>query len=218
MRFGDVQAQYCVVSRQAGVSTSGFGGFSGKPMRSKTPRIVSARRADGSLVCLSDLPPNKTRWTRLRKLAVVECHDFGLIDTEEACRRYELTPSELAEWKASTATRSSREMIWTDRPRNQVTGVVRAGALAIDLGCRTVKLDDRLIETSPSEWTILKALAEADGAVVSTSMILGALYRRQEDAAGPKTADVLICRLRRKLGTEADRVSAVWGRGYRLLK
>lgn len=75
-----------------------------------------------------------------------------------------------------------------------------------------------MLEVSPSEWRILCALAEADGAVVTTAMVMGALYRRQEDAAGHKTADVLICRLRKKLGDQADRIEAVWGRGYRLGK
>jgi hypothetical protein len=34
---------------------------------------VAARRQDGSLITLSDLPDPSSRWTRLRKQTVIEC-------------------------------------------------------------------------------------------------------------------------------------------------
>ncbi len=182
------------------------------------PERVSARREDGSMVCLSELPPRNTRWTRLRKRAVVECHDLGLIETGEVLRRYGMTVEELDEWRVLSTPLASRDMIWTDRPRVRSGGVVTAGEMCIDLDREVLLLGGLEIDTSPSEWIILTALAEADGAVVTTAMILGALYGRQEDAAGSKTADVLICRLRKKLGRHSDRISAVWGRGYRLIR
>lgn len=177
---------------------------------------IAARRPDGSLICLSDLPEPHVRWTRLRKKAVVECFEHGLIPAEAVCRRYDLTEHELAEWCATAAEGGKTPRVWTERPRNVDHGVVAAGALHVDLDRGLVRLGDRTLSVSPSEWRILAALAEAAGAVVSTPMLMGALYGDADAAAGPKIADVLICRLRKRLGPEAARIVAIWGRGYRL--
>jgi len=175
-----------------------------------------ARRADGSVICLSDLPAPGVRWTRRRKRAVVECVEHGLIPADAACRRYDLTVQELAEWRATAARGDRAPAAWIDRPRPIRRGTVTAGALRIDLDRLTVRLGDRTVAMSPSEWRILAAIAEADGAVVSTAMLMGALYDHPEPTTGPKIADVLLCRLRKRLGPEAGRIIAIWGRGYRL--
>lgn len=189
--------------------------------RGRIPRFgsaapISARREDGSLICLSDLPDPDVRWTRRRKKAVVECFEHGLIAVDAVCRRYDLTEQELAEWCASAANGGRTQPIWTDRPRQVTDGVVVAGALHVDLDRCLVRLGDRTLSVSPSEWRILAALAEAAGAVVSTAMLMGVLYANADAAAGPKIADVLICRLRKRLGPEATRIVAIWGRGYQL--
>lgn len=181
------------------------------------PPRVSARRPDGSLLTLGDLPDAGLRWTRLRKKAVIDCIDAHLIGTAAICRRYGLTEVELDEWRAAVKGVRSPVM-WRDRPRRRTTGTVTAGPLAVDLETSTARLDGVPLDLSPSETRILVALAEADGAVVSTAMIMGVLYSRIEDAAGAKIADVLICRLRKKLGADVDRVGAIWGRGYYLVR
>ncbi len=48
-----------------------------------------------------DLPPeNTTRWVVRRKAQVVRAIDTGLIDEDEACRRYNLTMEELQSWRS----------------------------------------------------------------------------------------------------------------------
>lgn len=180
------------------------------------PAKVAARREDGSLVCLSDLPDRNLRWTRGRKRAVVDCVEHGLVSCAAVCRRYGLTPCELDEWRETRAAQGDGPQIWRPRPRPITRGAVRSGRLSIDLDANAASIGAKRIGMSPSEWRLLAALAEAGGAVVTTAMLLGALYGRAEDAAGPKIADVLICRLRKRLGSEASRIVAVWGRGYRL--
>ncbi len=181
------------------------------------PERVGARRPDGSLLTLGDLPTDGQRWTRRRKRAVIECIECGLIGAAAVCRRYGLSPSELDEWRAGVSSGDRHPVIWRDRPRQRTTGIVTTGRLAIDLDAGHATLSGHRIELSPSEWRILAALAEADGALVSTAMIMGVLYAGPENAAGPKIADVLLCRLRKKLGPAGDRVAAVWGRGYCLV-
>lgn len=182
------------------------------------PERVGARRADGSLLTLGDLPEHGLRWTRRRKQVVIECIETGLICSAAICRRYGLTPVELDEWRATVLSGTRTPVIWTERPRIRTSGTVRAGRLAVDLDRMVARVDDAPLDLSPSEWRILAALSEADGAVVSTLMIMGVLYSPLDEAAGPKIADVLICRLRKKLGPVHDRVAAIWGRGYYLAR
>ena len=180
------------------------------------PDKVSARRPDGSLLTLGDLPDDGQRWTRRRKQAVIDCIECGLIGASVICSRYDLSPAELDEWRAGVTSGNRYPTIWPERPRHRISGIVTSGSLVIDLDEGRATLHGDRIDLSPSEWRILAALAEAAGAVVSTAMIMGALYPDPKDAAGAKIADVLVCRLRRKLVLESDRVAAVWGRGYYL--
>jgi Protein of unknown function (DUF1153) len=51
---------------------------------------------------LNGLPPAGTRrWVARRKAAVVAAVRRGLINREEACRRYELSEEELSSWQRS---------------------------------------------------------------------------------------------------------------------
>ena len=174
--------------------------------------LVAVRRSDGTLLTLGDLPDAQSRWTRMRKRAVTECIDHGLLSPELARRRYRLTDSELGEWRAHR--RGKSPVAWMDRPRVVVAGTVRRGELAIDLDARAVQLGGAPLTLSASEWKVLATIAEASGEIVTSAMIMGALYGDAETSPGAKIVDVLICRLRRKLGPEAGRLAAVWGRGY----
>ena len=62
----------------------------------------------------------------------------------------------------------------------------------------------------------LGALVEAGGAIVTNAMLMGVLYGTRR-IRGRKIIDVLVCRIRQKLGAGAQVVDAVWGRGYRFL-
>jgi len=175
---------------------------------------VAARRADGSLLTLSDLPDPQGRWTRLRKQTVMECIDHGLLSPEVAQRRYRLTEFELAEWRATEAAGGRAPLAWAERPRLVKSGIVNRGSIAIDLDAKKVEVEGDLVALSNSEWTVLSAIAEANGEIVTSPMIMGALYGGSAKAASIKIVDVLVCRLRRKLGVAADLLDVVWGRGY----
>lgn len=47
-------------------------------------------------------PPNTRRWVKSRKLAVIQAIQEGELSEEEACRRYDLSPEELASWTRLT--------------------------------------------------------------------------------------------------------------------
>lgn len=64
---------------------------------SKDPYVIGP---DGSPLTLADLPPvNTKRWVIRRKAEVVAAVRGGLLDLEEACRRYNLTVEEFLSWQ-----------------------------------------------------------------------------------------------------------------------
>ncbi|HEY2682994.1 MAG TPA: response regulator [Steroidobacteraceae bacterium] len=90
------------------------------------------------------------------------------------------------------------------------------GALVIDPAARTVRLQDKHVSLSSSEFELLYVLAAHAGEVQSRSALFEHLYRRQYDGID-RVLDIRISRLRRKLGDDADRserIKTVWGHGY----
>ena len=177
---------------------------------------VAARRADGTLITLGDLPDPHSRWTRLRKQTVIDCIDHGLLTLDGARRQYRLTEAELGEWRAAAEGRGRAPITWSQRPRAVVGGVIQRKGLEIDLDAQELRVDGQTLTLSNSEWIVLATVAEADGQIVTSAMIMGVLYPDEASAAGIKIVDVLMCRLRRKLGNAAGYLEALWGRGYYL--
>jgi two-component system OmpR family response regulator len=89
---------------------------------------------------------------------------------------------------------------------------IRLGAVEIDANTRTVWRDDMKIELTAREWSLLDALLNRLGRVVSKSD-LDALTRGFEGEAASNSLDVHIFNLRRKLG--ANIIQTVRGQGYR---
>ena len=66
--------------------------------REKGP--VSITLPDGRKLTRSDLPPPDTRrWVSRRKAIVLAAVEHGLIDAEEAQRRYQISAEELDNWR-----------------------------------------------------------------------------------------------------------------------
>jgi len=179
-----------------------------------TTARVAARRSDGSLVTLGDLPDPAMRWTLPRKRVVVECVDLGLLGFEAAASRYRLTREELGEWRSGVLARGRTPLLWAERPVRISGGRLTAGEADIDLDARRLRIGGQVVALSESEWTVLATVAEAGGAIVTSAMIMSQLYRGRDTVAGSKIVDVLVCRLRRKLGAQAGRFKSVWGRGH----
>lgn len=64
----------------------------------KAARPRTVRLPDGRVMTLADLPTRDTRWVASRKAAVVEAVDHGLLDRDEAIRRYDLSEEEFEAW------------------------------------------------------------------------------------------------------------------------
>lgn len=176
---------------------------------------VAVRRADGTILTLGDLPAADVRWTYQRKRLVVDCIELELLSPAAAERRYALGAAELDEWRELVVRGGRGPEVWPTRPCPISGGMVRAGDIAVDLDARMLMVSGSAVHLSDAEWMILACLAEAGGGIVSNAMLMGALYSGGR-VRGRKIVDVLVCRLRQKLGLAASGVEVIWGRGYRL--
>lgn len=95
-------------------------------------------------------------------------------------------------------------------------GLLRFGALVIDRAARSVRLNDRAITLSSSEFDLLTCLASHAGEIQSREALFRRLYKRDYDGLD-RTLDVRISQLRKKLGEDgetSERIKTIWGQGY----
>ncbi|MGI9598983.1 MAG: response regulator transcription factor [Acidimicrobiales bacterium] len=88
-----------------------------------------------------------------------------------------------------------------------------AGPIAIDPTTRRVTEEGREIHLTPTEFDLLRALAEAGGAVLSRDQLLAMVWGYR-DGSGARTVDSHIRSVRAKL--TADLIRTVHGVGYAL--
>jgi len=92
---------------------------------------------------------------------------------------------------------------------------IAIGDLEIDTERREVRVHGQPVELAFKEFELLKALAEAQGRVVTREFLLDTVWGF--DYYGEtRTVDVHVRYLRRKLGPAGDRIQTVRGVGYKL--
>jgi DNA-binding response OmpR family regulator len=95
---------------------------------------------------------------------------------------------------------------------------VRAGGLVLEPSSLCATLDGRPLQLTAYEWTVLRALAERAGRVLSRQQLLE-LAKGDAEGAFDRSIDVQISRLRHKLGDDprAPRIiKTIRGAGYML--
>ncbi len=93
---------------------------------------------------------------------------------------------------------------------------LRIGSLELAVASRTARLRGRLLELTTAEFELLSLLARHRGRVLSRDRILDET-RGLDFEAFDRSIDVLVSRLRHKLGDDARRpvfIRTIWGRGY----
>ena len=120
---------------------------------------------------------------------------------------YLVKPFDLAELSARVGAVARR---YTGNP-NPVTTV---NDLLIDLTARELKRDERIIDLTPREWTLMEALVQRPNRTVSKSSLENRLYDLGTEVES-NTVEVHISRLRKKIGR--DQIQTVRGVGYRLV-
>ena len=94
-------------------------------------------------------------------------------------------------------------------------GVIRVRQLLIHPGRREVKLGERVLDLTFTEFSVLQCLARRPGWVFTRNQIVEAV-RGEEYHVTERSVDVQIVSLRKKLGEHADSIETVRGVGYRL--
>lgn len=93
--------------------------------------------------------------------------------------------------------------------------VYPVGLGVLDVAARTLRLGQREVELTPTEFQLLRALLRQRGAVCSRETLLDAISSPGEPQ-NLRSVDTQIRRLRRKLGSAGRAVQTVRGFGYRL--
>lgn len=101
-----------------------------------------------------------------------------------------------------------------------------AGLVAAELGLepgvaqdeagREVRIGGHAVQLTPLEYGVLRCLEEHEGKAVSRGTILDAVWGYASDG-GSNVVDVVVRRLRRKLGDAGTAVETIRGTGYRLI-
>jgi two-component system OmpR family response regulator/two-component system copper resistance phosphate regulon response regulator CusR len=120
---------------------------------------------------------------------------------------YLVKPFAFAELKARVEAVCRRS---SDRPSPELT----TGDLKLDLSNHRAYLQNREIELTPTEFSIIELLMRHDGQVVTRKMLCEHVWGFEWD--GPTNViEVHVTRLRKKLGRDGQsRISTVRGRGY----
>jgi two-component system phosphate regulon response regulator PhoB len=205
------------------------------------PALAEALRAEGHRVDLLTDPAialNRAE-TRGYDLVLTEI-DLGRIDGFELCRRlrqHSKAPILVTTRRASEIDRVVafeigvddyvlkpyfiREVVLRVRARLRPnvpspSMALRLGALEIDTGTRRVTLDGQRVALTPTEFTLLSAIARRQGTVATRSELLREVWELP-DGEETRTLDTHVRRLRDKLGHWGDHVETLRGVGYRLV-
>jgi DNA-binding response OmpR family regulator len=92
--------------------------------------------------------------------------------------------------------------------------VLERGGVRLDPGRREVSRGDQTITLSPKEFGVLSVLMRAEGAVVSSEVLLERVWDEHVDPF-TNTVRVTVMNLRRKLGPPAV-IETIIGTGYRM--
>jgi len=95
-------------------------------------------------------------------------------------------------------------------------GEKKYGTLKLDLGRMKASLKEKDLGLSPYEFTLLSALAQAQGRVLSRDQLMDRLKGESSDAFD-RSIDVAISKLRSKLGDDPRKpryILTVYGQGY----
>ena len=104
-----------------------------------------------------------------------------------------------------------------EAPADQSDEVLEAGTIHLDIPAHRLLIDGTETPLTATEFKLLRELLASAGRVQTRDRLLAVVWGYSEDV-GSRTVDTHVRRLRKKLGSEADRVETVVGVGYRLRK
>lgn len=104
-------------------------------------------------------------------------------------------------------------------PPNQEEAVLAFRGLVLNLDKHECTLNERPLQLTPTEFSILWYLSQHRGHVVSSEELFRAIWKEKYYTSSNNTVMVHIRHLREKLGDSAERptyIKTVWGVGYKI--
>jgi two-component system, cell cycle response regulator CtrA len=99
------------------------------------------------------------------------------------------------------------------RSKGHADPVIKIGCLAIDISSQVILVHGNPVHLTGKEFDILKLLSLRKNSVVTRDMLLNHMYGGMDEPES-KSPDVLMHRLKKKLGSEKSLIHTIWGRGY----
>lgn len=127
---------------------------------------------------------------------------------------YLTKPFSLREFLARVRAILRRTQLIRDALENRPEPVT-VGGIVIDPVARGVAVNSATIDLTPREYDLLLMLARRPGRTFSRDYLLERIWGPTYEGSD-RVVDTTIVRLRRKLSDEGERVTSVWGVGYRL--
>ena len=101
------------------------------------------------------------------------------------------------------------------QPEENASELLEIGDIELDISGHQLRVRGKEAPLTATEFRLLRLLMERSGRVQTRGQLLSDVWGYAEDIDS-RTVDTHIRRLRRKLGSEADRIETVIGVGYRL--
>jgi two-component system cell cycle response regulator CtrA len=105
------------------------------------------------------------------------------------------------------------------RSRAHPQSIIRIGKMEINLETREVRIADRAIHMTKSEYQTLELLALRKGKTVGKQTIFESLYDGHDDDPEEKIINVFVSKIRRKIAAASqgeNYIATTYGGGYRL--
>lgn len=96
---------------------------------------------------------------------------------------------------------------------NKNNGVIEIGKLVIDLSRFEVSIKNKIIDLTPLEFKLLHFLTRNQNKVFSRKQLFRELYE-DVDNRSDRAIDILINRIRKKIGSYGNNVESIYGVGY----
>jgi DNA-binding response OmpR family regulator len=98
----------------------------------------------------------------------------------------------------------------------EYSDTLECGGVQIFIPGRQVTIRGNVIPLANREYELLRILMERAGTVLTRDFLLEAVWKAEAGGVGPKTVDVTIMGLRRKLGPKGGLIEAVRSSGYKM--
>ena len=105
------------------------------------------------------------------------------------------------------------------RSRAHPQSIIRIGKMEINLETREVRIAERVIHMTKSEYRTLELLALRKGKTVGKQTIFDSLYDGRDDDPEEKIINVFVSKIRRKIAAASqgeNYIATTYGGGYRL--